>query len=528
MKHYCLHMKNNPSNLYELLKEKRNKLARDTNVEPYMILHNKVLQEIAEMQPQNIEELGKIKGIGPKKLIKYGSIILEILDGTASKEVIKEADEKVFTVYEYITYLNQILTPQVAQILGEITSVDDRGNYIFFTIHDKSQEASLKCFIWKNTLNGLGIELRQGMEVKISGFPKIYEKWGSLSFEVQYIGLVGEGALKLAFDKLKKRLHKEGYFTESRKKKIADYVQTIGLITSCFGDAQNDFVTHLGKYGFKILFYDVRVEGLYALDDITSAIRWFNENLIDIDVLVIARGGGSIERLQPFNCETIAKAIFSSKIPIISGIGHENDTTIADLVADIRASTPTHAARILSDPWRNAANLLNQTAKSITSIFLRNFKDNFLRIASYKENIVTAPDKILKSRIQKLNNLQLILGSQFEGLIHQVKQIQTTFFNNWERLRSNFATIRNEIITQEKILFHEIDRWLKTISINLQNLGQKLHLGNPTVRLRQGYSIILNTERKIIKSSKQIKIGDSLNLKFYQGRATSKVERIDG
>lgn len=518
---------NNPQYLFELLREKRNKLARDTNVEPFMIFQNKVLQAISEIKPANLEELGKIKGMGEKKLTKYGSIILEILNGTVNKEVIKKTSEKIFTVYEYITYLNQILTLKVAQILGEITSVDDRGHYVFFTIHDKNEEASLKCFIWKNTLSGLGIELRQGLEVKISGFPKIYEKWGSLSFEVQFIGLVGEGALKLAFEKLKKRLQKEGYFDESRKKKIADYVQTIGLITSGYGDAQNDFVTHLGKYGFKILFYDVRVEGLYALDDITSAIRWFNENLIDIDVLVVARGGGSIERLQPFNSEIIAKAIFSSKIPVITGIGHENDTTIADLVADLRASTPTHAARILSDPWRNVVNLLNQTEISITSIFSHNFKDNFLRIASYEENIVNAPDKILKSRVQKLNNLQLILGSQFEGLIHQVKQIQTAFFNNWERLRSNFFTIKNEIVTQEKILFHEIDRRFRTISINLQNLEQKLHLGNPTVRLKQGYSIILNTQRKIVKSSKHLKIGDTLSLKFYQGEASSKVEDIE-
>lgn len=521
-------MKNNPQYLFELLREKRNKLARDTNVKPYMIFHNKVLQAIAEKKPSTLEELGKIKGMGEKKLAKYGSIILEILNGTANKEVIKETSEKVFTVYEYITYLNQILTPQVAQILGEITSADDRGNYLFFTIHDKDKEASLKCFIWKSTLNGLGIELKEGMEVKISGFPKIYEKWGSLSFEVEYIGLVGEGALKLAFEKLKKRLEKEGYFDESRKKSIPDYVETIGLITSRFGDALNDFVTHLGKYGFKILFYDVRVEGLYALDDITSAIRWFNENLIDIDVLVVARGGGSIERLQPFNSETIAKAIFSSKIPVITGVGHENDTTIADLVADLRASTPTDAARILSDPWRNAVNLLNMTQRSISSMFSRNFKDYCSRIENYERDIIIALNKILKSRLQKLDNLQLILASHFEGLIHQVKQVQIIFFNNWERLKSNFVTIRREIITGEKILLHEANRWLKTISINLQNLEQKLHLGNPEVRLKQGYSIILNTERKIIKSSKQIKIGDFLNLKFYQGRATSKVERIDG
>ncbi|MBI4990692.1 exodeoxyribonuclease VII large subunit [Candidatus Gottesmanbacteria bacterium] len=520
-------MKDNSQFLYELLREKRNKLARDTNVKPYMIFHNKVLQAISETKPVTLEELGKIKGMGEKKLAKYGSLILETINGREDEETIKETSEKVFTVYEYITHLNQILTQQVAVILGEITSVDDRGNYLFFTIHDKNEEASLKCFILENTLNGLGVELRQGLEVKISGFPKIYGKWGSLSFEVEYIGLVGEGALKLAFEKLKKRLQKEGYFDENRKKKIADYVETIGLITSRFGDAQNDFLTHLGKYGFKILFYDVRVEGLYALDDITSAIRWFNENLIDIDVLVITRGGGGLEKLQPFNSETIAKAIFSSKIPVITGIGHENDTTIADLVSDLRASTPTDAARILSDPWRNVVNLLNQTAKTITSIFSRNFKDNFLRIANYEENIVTASDKILKSREQKLSNLQLILGSQFEGLIHQVKQIQTAFFNNWERLRSNFFTIRNEIITQEKILFHEIDRRFRTISINLQNLEQKLHLGNPTIRLKQGYSIITNIDRRVIKSNKQIKVGDSLNLKFYQGRASSKVEDIE-
>ena len=135
----------------------------------------------------------------------------------------------------------------------------------------------------------------------------------------------------------------------------------------------------MGKLGFKIYFYDVRVEGLYAVDDIVSAIRRFNESKLQLDVLVLTRGGGSLESLQAFNNESVAKAIFSSKIPVITGIGHENDITIADLVADLRASTPTDAGKILADSWKKAGDLLTDLQVRLPSIFVRDIETHAKR-----------------------------------------------------------------------------------------------------------------------------------------------------
>lgn len=391
-------------------------------------------------------------------------------------------EEKIFSVSEYIDFLNRILAPQEAIIQGEISSVDNRGNYTFFTLHDKTEEAILKCFIWKDKLDGLGTELKEGLELKIQGYPSIYKKYGRFTFEVQYLGLIGEGTLKLVFEKLKRKLALEGYFAEERKKKVPEYTQVIGLITSGQGAAIKDFHTHLGYFGLRIYFYNIHVEGLYAMDDIVAAIRWFNENMFDIDVLVLIRGGGSLESLQAFNTESVAKAIFGSRIPIITGIGHENDDTIADFVADVRASTPTHVARIISDPWRNAQDSLRNYEKSVISIFNKKFldlqKDLFLF------------ENLLSSAIKK----------QFNGMNKEFNRFR-------ENLNLSFQNL------------------IKYFEIYTTQIEHKLRLGDPTLRLKQGYSIVFNNNQ-VIKSSRQLKVGDEVRLKLYEGGAISSVEKI--
>lgn len=392
------------------------------------------------------------------------------------------SEEKIFSVSEYIDFLNRILVPQEAVIQGEITSVDNRVNYTFFTLQDKTEEAILKCFIWKVKLDGLGIELKEGLELKIQGYPTIYKKYGRFTFEVQNIGLVGEGALKLAFEKLKRNLALEGYFAEERKKKVPDYAQVIGLITSGQGAAIKDFHTHLGHFGFRIYFYNIHVEGLYAMDDIVAAIRWFNENMFDIDVLVLIRGGGSLESLQAFNTESVAKAIFGSRIPIITGIGHENDDTIADFIADVRASTPTHAGRIISDPWRNAQDSLRNYERSIISIFNKKFLDLQKDLFLFEDLLSLAIKKQFNEMNKEFNRFRENLNLSFQNLI-------------------------------------------KYFEIYTTQIEHKLRLGDPTLRLKQGYSIVFNNNQ-VIKSSKQLKVGDEVRLKLYEGGAISSVEKI--
>ncbi len=243
------------------------------------------------------------------------------------------------------------MSVQRVLVQGEITRVDRRAGYTFFTLKDTKQEAILSCFAWEYRLSLTSFHLKEGQEIQVFGFPEIYVRTGRFNFHVEQILLVGEGALQKVFEALKKQLEQLGFFAPERKRPLPRLVKSIGLITSAQGDAQKDFFTHLGKHGFEVYFFNVKVEGLYAIEEIVRALRYFNEESNPPEVLVLIRGGGSLESLQAFNSEAVARAIFASKIPVLTGIGHEKDFTIVDFVADARASTPTHAGRILGDPW---------------------------------------------------------------------------------------------------------------------------------------------------------------------------------
>lgn len=518
-------MNKNNQNFYELLRQRRNEVAKEAGIKPYMVLHNSVLSEIAEKKPTTTEELGKIKGMGKKRLERYGGFILETINGSFISLAPKIAEEKVYSVSEFIDFINELLVPKRAIVQGEVNQIKSMNNYTFFTLVDKNEEAVLNCFVWQSKLEGFGVELKEGLELKIEGFPKIFKRKGGFNFEVEHIGLVGEGALKQAFEALKKKLAVDGYFELERKKPIPKYSERIGLITSVYGDAKNDFLTHLGKFGFKIHFYNVRVEGLYAIDEITSAIRWFNENMGDVEALVLTRGGGSLESLQPFNSEAIAKAIFASKIPIITAIGHENNETIADLVADVYASTPTDAARILSDPWRQVQNLLSSYETNIITTLKDKYDNIEEKLTAFGSNFVSAINMVISFRKERVESLQRALILSFYRIIDRIKSTERNFLNNWGRLRAQILTLRQSVGNQENTLFKEVTRWFRVLQVSLDNVEEKLKLSDPTGRLKQGYSIIFNIGNKVIKSSKQINVGEEIILKFYEGGASTRVEK---
>lgn len=512
--------------LYQRLRDIRNKLAKEANVEPYMVFQNKVLQAITEQKPTTLDKLATIKGMGEKKLAKYGDIILATIHGSDEHRAPVHGEEKIFSVSEYIDYVNTLLTSGRVIIRGEVGRVDARGGYTFFTLLDKSDEAIISCLVWQNRLEEFGIELKEGLELHVEGYSEIYKPRGSFTFRVEHIGLIGEGALRLAFEKLKNKLQSEGYFLEERKKPIARYIHSIGLITSQYAAAKKDFLTHIGNFGYKINFCDVRVEGMYAIDDIVSAIRWFNESRLPLDVIVLTRGGGSLESLQAFNGEAVAKAIVASKIPVLTGIGHENDTTIADLVADVRASTPTDAGKILSDPWRNAKDVLTRYHENITTTFSRLLAQLRQHVSDLQKQVVSASTKGLNVHIQRLDRVQTFLEFRLKNVIDGIKNRQQRFFENRIRLENSIASIRTQVVTHENVLDETQSRWFKFLHHHMKEVEQTLALSDPTTRLKQGYSIVRGIDSRIIKSSDQITIGDMLRLTFSKGSADSKVENV--
>lgn len=283
--------------------------------------------------------------------------------------------EKTFSVSEYVELWNNFFKKiKPAKVLGEISQVKSGpSGHIYFTIKDKSGASILDCIIWNRNYLMCGVKFEVGMEVILQGRPSIYGPSGRFSFIADTAELVGEGALKKAYDELKKKLEKEGVFAEERKRTLPEFVHKIGVITSREGAVIHDFVNNLGKFGFEILLVDSRVEGQQATKSLLDSVKTLRDK--DIEVLVIIRGGGSLESLQAFNNETLIREIVDFPVPVIAGIGHDQDVPLLALAADYMTSTPTAAAHLINQSWEEAyakiksfANILNRIPTEIRRI----------------------------------------------------------------------------------------------------------------------------------------------------------------
>lgn len=274
-------------------------------------------------------------------------------------------EDKIFSVGEYIEVLNVAFKREVIKLTGEISELKraDSG-HVYFSIKDKEDGAVMGCIMWKGNYNLCGIALEVGMEVILTGHPNIYPARGSLSFVADTVELVGEGALKKAYDALKKKLEVEGIFAPERKRALPDYVQKIGVITSMKGAVIHDFENNLGKFGFSVRVLDARVEGQQAIVSLMSSLTQMRKQALagNIEVLVIIRGGGSLESLQAFNNEALVREIVSFPVPVIAGIGHDQDVPLAALAADFMTSTPTAAAHLLCKQWEEAYAKIHQVS----------------------------------------------------------------------------------------------------------------------------------------------------------------------
>lgn len=254
--------------------------------------------------------------------------------------------DQIIGVKAFLAILNETLTfafPAVT-VEGEVSSFKvNQGKWVFFDLKDG--DATLPCFM---PVYQLKVPLEDGMKVRVGGVPKV-TNWGKFSFTVKTVALAGEGELKRAFELLKAKLEGEGLFAAERKRPLPRFPRRIGLITSGASAAYADFMKILGQRwgGLEIQLADVQVQGAVAPDQIVGALSYFNELATPPEVLVVIRGGGSLEDLQAFNTEAVARAIAASRTPVLVGVGHEVDVSLADFAADQRAVTPTDAARLV-------------------------------------------------------------------------------------------------------------------------------------------------------------------------------------
>ncbi len=275
---------------------------------------------------------------------------------------------QVYSVSQFVEFVNAALGsavfPEGAAVEGEVTGYrTSQGKWIWFDLKDEG--ALINCFatVWQ-----LRSPIEDGMRVRAFGLPKIHPKSGKFSLVVERVELVGEGALRRAYELLKKKLTDEGLFAPERKRPLPAFPRRIGLIASAESAAYGDFLRILGNRwgGLEIVLADVQVQGRAAVPQIVNAFRYFNEHPDAAEVLVLTRGGGSLEDLQAFNSEEVARAVFGSRLPVVVGVGHERDESLADHAADVRASTPTNAAEIVVPDRRDVAAAISAAADRLT------------------------------------------------------------------------------------------------------------------------------------------------------------------
>ena len=436
-----------------------------------------------------------------------------------------QKENNIFSVSDYISILNEKLKSFQAKIVGEVSGLKIwPSGHVYFDLKDPNDNSCLNCIIWKSNYELYGVELENGMEIIVSGYPDIYPSRGKLSLIVKTFELKGEGALKVAYDKLKKKLADEGFFDEERKRPIPKFPQKIGLITSIHGAVIHDFIGNLGKFGFKIKFIDSRVEGQESVRNLLYAIRSFREE--DIEALVIIRGGGSLQSLAAFDNEVLVREIIKFPVPVLTGIGHHLDIPLVALAADIAESTPTAIANLLNQSWENAQYEVDGHTMSIFNAFKNIIKNKQSIVKDIQANI----SENLNTTLNTFKNMENIFIKTLSRIDYSIKlnhkAIEEYSYSIFKNFLNLFEIINNKIsmfwissTTSYSYLF-------KNVSQRLDNMEKIINTNDPRRQLKLGYVIARKNER-VIRKSEYAKIGELIDLEFIDGEIKSRVENIN-
>ena len=395
------------------------------------------------------------------------------------------AEPDVYTVAEITRRIRRSIEEQfpTAWIVGEISNLArPRSGHIYFTLKD--DRAQISAVMWRGVASRLRFELEDGMEVVVHGSLTVYEPRGSYQIICDRIQPRGLGALQLAFEQLKKKLDAEGLFAEERKRPLPFLPRRIGVVTSQSGAAIRDILRTIhNRYpGADVVLAPVRVQGTGAAAEIAHAIGNLNR-LPGVDVLIVGRGGGSLEDLWAFNEEIVARAIHASAAPVISAVGHEVDFTIADFVADYRAATPTAAGEV---------------------------------VVPSREDLVADLDLAVTRLAAALRNRLELARGRLGG-------VETAYI-----LRRPFDRIHQEAQRIDEItqtLARDARHRIGMLGQQLGSVAGRLDSLSPLKVLERGYSITLKPDGRAVRSSDDVQPGDTIRTRVARGEITSKVER---
>jgi exodeoxyribonuclease VII large subunit len=430
------------------------------------------------------------------------------------------------------------LTGQIAAILegsfedisleGEVSNYRPaQSGHLYFTLKDARSQ--IRCVCFRDQARGLRFRPEDGLQVTVRGSLGVYEPRGEYQIYVSHIEPVGAGALQLAFDQLKKKLAAEGLFDEARKKPLPVLPCCIGVVTSPTGAAIRDILRVLKRRfaNARVQIYPVKVQGDGAAAEVAAAIRHFNKTKTP-EVLIVARGGGSIEDLWAFNEEAVARAIAESEIPVITGIGHETDFTIADFAADLRAPTPSAAAEIVVRSRQEFDRQIAEAERHLVQrmrYLLSQWKHHARDLETHRGFRIL--ETLVRRRRQQADEMSASLASLLQrrlalsGRRFAAAELRFAQFD-W---RSRMSRMRRILETQSTELRIRMDRLLVAKNRRAQTAELQLKERSPLQLLERGYAIAYDSSGKVLRSAEQVAIGDDVSVRLAKGVIETNVKR---
>ena len=442
-------------------------------------------------------------------------------------------ERKVWSVSEITARIRGLLERDFQNIWieGEVSNFREaQSGHLYFTLKDAN--AQIRCVCFKSTARLLKFRPQDGLHITVRGSLSVYEQRGEYQIYAEHIEPVGLGALQLAFDQLKSKLSAEGLFAAERKKPLPLLPLRIGLITSPAGAAVRDILRILRRRfpNLRITLYPVRVQGDGAAGDVVEALRYFNR-VRNVDVLILTRGGGSLEDLWAFNEESVARAIAASAIPTISAIGHETDFTIADFVADLRAPTPSAAAEIVVRTRQEFSRHIGQLRQQMS----QQMRYRLLECRHRLQELTTHPgfrrlEDLLRQHTQQLDDLGARLGQSLgERLVRARQRFERaeTRVRSFD-LRAKIRALGERLAHRTGELEARIDRHLLAQRQRLERVRLQLEERSPLRVLERGYAIVYDEAGNVVRATDQVSVGDAVAVQLARGRLTAEVKKKEG
>lgn len=446
----------------------------------------------------------------------------------------KAPERRIWVVRDLVAAVRTQLEREYTDIWvqGEISNfrAQAASGHLYFTLKDA--ESQIKAVMFRSQARLLRFKPENGMQVILRGRVTVYEKGGELQLSAEYLEPKGAGALQIAFEQLKAKLQAEGLFEATRKKPIPSLPRRIGIVTSPQAAALRDIlnVLHRRHHSANVLIFPAQVQGEFAAKEVIAGLKFFNRAR-SVDVIIVARGGGSAEDLAAFNDEALARTVAASDIPVISAVGHETDFTIIDFVADLRAPTPSAAAELVirsrQELEEQAGGLQERLARAMRYRLL--MARQVLTEATQHGAFARMTDGI-NQRQQRVDDLTFRLEKTERRLIELHRR-------RWERAsaavrhydaRRVLAGIKRDLTSHTATLAANMKTALLRNRSRVEQIEHQLKALSPIAILERGYALVFDSAGKLVKDSAQVNAGDEISAKLARGQIRAKVERIEG